>query len=156
MHGYHRQCYQRFTANLSRLKTPEEPAESSSSRPKRTPSTEKYLFSAECVFCSKDARKKVKKRHTWTTEPLSKFEFGGGDTILQAAEAKKDYDMLRKIKGYDLFACEAQFHKSCRKDYISQVTWLSSDTAQKTRQSQMKTAHSFYEFVPHMQTGHNL
>ena len=108
---------------------------------KRTPSTKKYLFSPERIFCGKDSRKKVKKGRNWTTEPLSKFEFGGGNTIVQTAKAKNDCDMLRKIKGYDLFACEAQYHKSCRKDYTRQVTWLSSDNAQKIRQSETETAH---------------
>ena len=50
---------------------------------------------------------KVKKGSSWTTQSLSKFENGGGATILETAENSNYYAMLRKIKGYILFACEA-------------------------------------------------
>ena len=32
--------------------------------------------------------KKVKKAQYWTIEPLSKFEFGGGETVIKTAESK--------------------------------------------------------------------
>ena len=37
---------------------------------------------------------------------------------IQVAEQKRDFGLLRRIKGYDLFACEAQYHRSCRSNYI--------------------------------------
>lgn len=96
MYGYHRACYQRFTGNLGRMKSSAASTGEgvSGARPRRTPSTEKYIFSAECIFCGKASRRKIKKAGSWTTKPLSKFEYGGGDTILQTAEAKNDYDMI--------------------------------------------------------------
>ena len=32
--------------------------------------------------------------------------------VFQVAEQKKDFDLLRRIKGYDPFACEAQYHRA--------------------------------------------
>ena len=40
------------------------------------------------IFCHSDGCKKVKKAYSWTTEPVSKFEFGGGETVIKTAEAK--------------------------------------------------------------------
>ena len=142
MHGYHRQCYQRFTGNLTRLKASavleEKP---STSRPKRRSSAEKYIFPPECIFCDKGGKRRVKKGSAWTTENLSKFEYGGGATILETAEHCNDFSMLRKIKGYDLFACEAQFHARCRKEYTRKPTSVSTDFALKSQQTEMEQAH---------------
>ena len=77
----------------------------------------------------------------WTTESLSKFEYGGGATVLETAENSSEYSMLRKIKGYDVFACEAQYHRSCRKEYIRKPTNLSMDFDLKLQQSDMEAAH---------------
>ena len=49
--------------------------------------------------------------------------------------------MLRKIKGYDLYACEAQYHRSCHKEYIHRPTNLSMDFDLKLQQSDMEAAH---------------
>ena len=80
---YHRDCYQRFTGNLNRLLTEESP---STSRSQRNKSNVGIIFPAECIFCDKKGRCKVKRKGVWTTEPIAKFEFGGGETVLQSAE----------------------------------------------------------------------
>ena len=43
----------------------------------------------DSMFCGKTSRKKVKQRGSWTTQPTCKFEFGGGEMVLQVAEQKK-------------------------------------------------------------------
>ena len=88
-------------------------------------------------FCGNDSKRKIKKGSIWSTESLSKFEYGGGATILEIAENSSDYYLLRKIKGYDLFACEAQYHRSCHKEYICKPTNLSIDFDLKSQQSDM-------------------
>ena len=99
LYGYHRQCCQCFTGNLHRLQASAFlEAEPSTSRPKRRSSTEKYISPPECIFCGKDSKRKIKKGSIWTTESLSKFEYGGGATILETAENSSDYYLLRKIK----------------------------------------------------------
>ena len=42
------------------------------------------------------------------TEPISRFEYDGGATVPQVAEERKDFEMLQRIIGYVLYACEAQ------------------------------------------------
>ena len=95
----------------------------------------------ECIFCGKDSKRKIKKGSIWTTESLFKFEYGGGATILETAKNSSDYYLLRKIKGYDLFACEAQYHRSCHKEYIRKPTNLSMDFDLKSQQSDMEATH---------------
>ena len=119
-HGYHRDCYQRFTMNLNRLCIPENLDQNSISQPGTSRPTrrlsedkEKFIFKPDCIFCNKSGHKKVKRHGNWTTEMTSRFEFGGGENILKVAEQNSDDNMLRRIKGYDLFACEAQYHNSC-------------------------------------------
>ena len=112
-------------------------------------SRDRFIFNADCIFCHSEGRKKIKKAKSWTTEPLSKFEFGGGETIIETAEAKQDYDLLRRIKGYDLYACEAQFHPSCRKRYTADPElWRSVDAGKKIEQQNLETSHkAAYEQV---------
>lgn len=65
-HGYHRQCYKRFTSNLERLSS----SSTSSSltetdvcrpRPPRCPSdgSEKFIFNPDCIFCHKTGKKRL-------------------------------------------------------------------------------------------------
>ena len=96
----------------------------------------------ECIFCGKDSKRKIKKGSIWTTESLSKFEYGGGATILETAENRSDYIFCsEKLKGYDLFACEVQYHRSCHKEFIRKPTNLSMDFDLKSQQSDMEATH---------------
>ena len=52
--------------------------------------THSILLVPDCIFCHSDRCKKVKKAHYWTKVPLSKFEFGGGETVIRTAEAKNN------------------------------------------------------------------
>ena len=75
-HGYHRECYQRFTIHLDRLentKENEDPMASSTkgiSRRDRTQKKDRVIFNADCIFCRKEGPKAVKKKKTWTTEGM--------------------------------------------------------------------------------------
>ena len=51
-------------------------------------------FSPRMYFCGKDSKRKIKKGSIWTTESLSKFEYGGEATILETAESSSDYYLL--------------------------------------------------------------
>ena len=54
MYGYHRECYQRFTGNMNRLKASAHLEEKPSTlRPKRRSSTKKYI-PLECIFWPAD------------------------------------------------------------------------------------------------------
>ena len=92
-YGYHRECYQKFTANLSRLKgevATDIPEQSTSTLPRARRSTqERFIFKPDCIFCRKEERKKVKSGGQWTTEYLSKFEFGGGIFCFKRCRTEK-------------------------------------------------------------------
>jgi len=142
-YGYHRDCHRRFTAHIRRPSADPD-SQPGPTRPPRLPSdeSEKYIFKSNCIFCGKDGYKKVKQGGTWTTESTCKFEFGGGDTILRVAEEKSDFDLLRRVKGYDLFSCKAQCHKSCRWSYTRDPSsWQSSNTTAVSHQTEMEAAH---------------
>ena len=50
--------------------------------------SDRFMFNPDCIFCQSDGCKKVKKAHYWPKEPLSKFEIGGGETVIRTAETK--------------------------------------------------------------------
>jgi len=82
------------------------------SRRRDSATKDSIIFKGDCIFCNREGRKEVRKKSVVSSEGLSKFEMGGGVTILRVAEEKKDEKLLRRIRGLDFFACEAQFHSS--------------------------------------------
>ena len=50
--------------------------------------SDRFMSNPYCIFCRSDGCKKAKKAHYWTLEPLSEFEFGGGETVIKIAESK--------------------------------------------------------------------
>lgn len=141
--GYHRECYQRFTSNLNRLKSPSsEAAEACHSRKhSRRESSEKIIFEQNCIFCKGYGRKKVLVKGSWTTENLSHFSHGGGETILVIAEERGDEELAKRIRGYDLFACEARYHKHCRMRYCDRSKWQSTDEEAKQKVKDLEGVH---------------
>ena len=140
-YGYHRECYQRFTMNLHRLSPSVDP-QPSTSKPKRRPSSDQVLFAPDCIFCNSEKRKKVKLKGTWTTEGLFAFEFDGWKTVLNRAEEDHDERLLRRIRGHDLFACEAKFHRSCRSKYTQNPQkWRSENEGNRTAQQELEKVH---------------
>ena len=79
---------------------------------------------------------------SWTTEALSSFEYGGGVTILREAERKSDEKLLKRIRGLDLFTCEAKYHKSCRTQYVQKPEkWRSKSDESKMLQNKLEETH---------------
>ena len=71
------------------------------------------------------------------------FEMGGWKTVLQVAEHRNDEHLLRRIRGHDLFACEAKFHQSCRIKYVQDPTkWQSSNNKAKSKQPLTEHIHT--------------
>ena len=92
--------------------------ESGPSRRSSTSSSDGIIFSPDCIFCNKTGVKKIKPKGVWTSENVSRFEFGGGKAVQDAALRKNDQRLYCRIADFDLFACEAVYHKLCRKDYL--------------------------------------
>ena len=55
------------------------------SRRSSTLSSDGKLFSPDCIFCNKTGSKKIKSKGVWTPENVSRFEFGGGKAVQDAA-----------------------------------------------------------------------
>jgi len=120
--GYHQWCYQRFTQNLHRLVGSGKTGSTGSSldgKSKRRESLEKTIFKPDCIFCNKDGKIYVRKQGTKTKEGTSSFERDGWRTVVNTAEENRHKWLLRRIRGYDLFAAEAQYHPKCRKQYTA-------------------------------------
>ena len=113
-HGYHRDCYQRFTKNLNRLKTQQTTQEEPRKSGRTSGASESIIFKPDCIFCNKVGRKTVKLHGTRTTEATTLFEKEGWTTVIDTAEKNKDEQFLKRIRGFDLFACEAHYHPSCK------------------------------------------
>jgi hypothetical protein len=63
-------------------------------------------------------------------------------TVQRIAQEKHDEHLLTRIRGVDLFACEAQYHPSCRNKYSQNPEkWRSKDEDSKERQSHTEKAH---------------
>ena len=87
-HGYHRDCYWRFTKNLDSLKSSTEDSETiQQSRTSGRSSTafEKVILKLDCIVCNREGQKKVKEKGVWTTEATAVFECKGRKTVLEIA-----------------------------------------------------------------------
>lgn len=143
-HGYHRDCYQRFTKNLDRLGTLEVETASSSGVSRRSSNkwNDGIIFNQDCIFCNKIEKIKVKREGSWTYEGLTKFKFGGGSSIQVTAAENNDFELLRRIQDIDLFSKEAMFHPNCRKSYMRDPTaWRSNSKENIDNQRQLESAH---------------
>ena len=125
-YGYHRQCYQRFNANLDRLTGFEPSTASCSSRhhsPRKLPSTADVgtgslgLFPPECIFCEKLER----KVHDKTERPVKfaswKHKGSAWQHIGPQALALGRMRLHRMVQDTDLHAVEAQCHLNCRDNF---------------------------------------
>ncbi|KAL4238786.1 hypothetical protein ACF0H5_003493 [Mactra antiquata] len=117
--GYHGDCYQNFIRNVRRLKRDVCIAGTSKDFQvtRRGASSDKVaLFSKDCIFCNKEGHIGVKKSGSWTSEANKKFQSESWQTVVEHAKSKGDEKLLLRIRDVDLFAAEAHFHPSCRKD----------------------------------------
>ena len=123
-YGYHRKCYQRFM-NV-KAKPTNESVSIEQERPKRQDS-EGPIFRPNCIFCDKFNHRKIKRKGVDFYDPLKSFG-EDSENIVSLATAKNDDKLLHRIKGFDLVACQAKFHHSCKANY-SQVPskWQSQD-----------------------------
>ena len=131
------------TMNLGRLKAIQvAEVECGPSRRSPTSSSDGIIFSPDCIFCDKTGLKKIKSKGVWTSENVSRLEFGGGKAV-HAALQKIFQNLYCRIPGLDLFACAAVYHKSCRRDYlIDQAVGRSKDEELRKQQQELEEAHS--------------
>ena len=146
-HGHHRDCYQKFTSNLSRLseETPNQPENSPRCSQRNTGVKENIIFNPDCIFCNKEGKISVKEKGYKTTQGVSKFDRNGGPKVHQHAENINDVKLLTRIRGYNLFSCEAKYHKACREKFFNKKrdpsSWRSDDPERCAAQAELEQAH---------------
>ena len=63
-------------------------------------------------------------------------------SVLETAENKSDEKLLRRIRGFDFFACEASFHSSCYRRYQRSPThWGSANEENERGQDDFEESH---------------
>ena len=126
-YGYHRQCYQRFHANLNRLKTSETSPETSVSGRHHSPrklssavGADVCLFPPECIFCENLEIKASGK----TERPINFASWKYKDSAWQQIEHQAlELGKIRlhsEVLGKDLHAEEAQCHPYCRDKFFTE------------------------------------
>ena len=65
------------------------------------------------------------------------------DNIHDAAQILGDNEMLAKISGVDLKAKEAQYHHSCRKNYLSKAAYKKSKEKNVTSERKIRHENAF-------------
>ena len=88
-------------------------------------------------------KRKGKRKLKWRVVGRQKETFGLNMMVgwLQGiAQEKHDEHLLTRIRGVDLFTCEAQYHTSCRNKYCQiPEKWRSKYEDSKERQIQIAT-----------------
>ena len=126
---WHHTCYQSYTS-VTNLKyaQPMLPADNltvasnshdvqgSSSGNRLRSSTPVFDWSL-CLFCQCKSHKKNKRMYNIST-------FNASKKILDAANAKEDFDMIARIGDVDLIAMKARYHNSCRAQYTSKTNLM--------------------------------
>lgn len=120
---YHSNCYRNYTA-VKRPSAESDQSKLLSNKPKtrRTgsmpDSDAKGLLKGSCIFCLV-VRKTVNKK----VEPLSDCLTRDGCESICAAAPKSSNERVKALvrTGVDLIAKEAQYHKSCRREFFREV-----------------------------------
>ncbi len=142
-HGYHRQCYQKFTNAISvekRKKSCEATLQTETKRPRQSGEFSGGLFLKICMICKSDGTKKVKneRQKIKVIQTISACE-----KMILAAELHNDEEMRLAVSGEDLIAKEFRYHEKCYKDY----TRICSKSTQKViNEDDVSTSVNFGDF----------
>ena len=144
--GYHRQCYRKFSRHLDRLAVSSndtsEDLESKKPIPRNIQSGDKIKFTKTCIFCTRSFSKTIKIRGLKTSEKLTGFRRNSWQKVVEHADARNDEKLLKRIRGYDLYASEAKFHSTCRTSYMNNTKkWKSLNEEAKMSQSKLEEVH---------------
>lgn len=111
---YHSKCFSSFCAVQKRRSPSEDPAESLISDSSLEPVSIRESLEDKCLFC----RKKRLRKSTSSENLSMSLTTEGSKSILSAAERHGDTRILEL--GEELIAEQAQYHSSCRRNYIRQ------------------------------------
>ena len=138
--GYHRQCYNDFTAIRKISKESTEPLTSKTqvlrSNVEHPSTSSSGVFQKECIFCNSITKSLGKGRR----ESLGSCETENAEqSIRNAVEILHDELILAKIAGIDMKAKEVKYHHSCRKAYLNKAKI--AETNESKVKSQRSSTH---------------
>lgn len=169
--GYHRRCYQSYTniVNISRMEAATPTIKTTS------PATESMESQSANETCNETASKRIHRSHASTfdiqkciicqkiksmrkkggrgAEPLTQnISEYGSQSLLRAAEIRKDENVLLHLRGQDCIACEVKYHRTCYKNYTreKQLSKLEAEncaTEDKECNSYTKAFSKVQEYV---------
>ena len=145
--GYHRRCYQEFTAHLDRLQVAPRKMHHSPRKNKSAAASPVKFPTDECIFCEKKEIRINRK----TQRPTHNFRMkkeSGWKKIESMAETLQNTrsSLYRKIKGVDLYAANAHYHEFCYRrfyrDYNNLNQRVKKKTEPETKRAHKAAAHS--------------
>ena len=134
--GYHSECYKSFTKNAERFKVQlskfSSTVKAARSPRKSAPLGSLNLFPAECIFCDKIQRKVKGRTENCQTFPVfkknKKVKEESWREIEPRAIKMNLNRLVRKVKGEDLFAKRAMYHKSSFKEFgLKYINYLKTE-----------------------------
>ena len=127
---WHKSCYASYTSvrNLCRtecgITNEDMPGPLSFPQTRKSHTLTNWLL---CVFCQQAKCK-------WERETSQVLTTQVYDTLMKAAQHRKDEMMLQRIFGEDLIALEAKYHRNCYKKYTSVASCSQTDEMEETLQ----------------------
>ena len=151
--GYHPSCHKNYTAvkrTKESLTSDDEPATKNTCTETRRRSTipksdEQGMLNGACIFCGKSR----KKKNEGDGPRLKVATIAGCETLCQRATFSKN-ELIKSLvrNGVDLIAKEAEYHKSCRVQFLKETDDQNKSTEERSCQSCHKMAFaSFLSFI---------
>ena len=150
---WHGKCYQSYTStrNLSFVKPnplshpSSSPLDEVNEAPDERISRSKVDWGL-CIFCQK-------RKHHGFKDLCNVCTFGACKTIEDAAELRGDEVMMIRIKGVDLIAAEAKYHKSCHSQYVSKSNLKQQIFKESNLQEESLYSKAFQTIASDIQEG---
>ena len=143
-HGYHLNCWRRFTTLPASLKKEQEKQSQESIKPKRLRSstnlpatTSTGVFERVCLFCNKKDRKFKGQKQKLSCSSTSNME---KNTRLYATYLG-DEEMLLKIREEDFVSKEVVYHGICSTEYKNKYQAMKAQNSAADKQKQTSAWH---------------
>lgn len=149
-HGFHRQCYQKFTNAVSVLKRKSSIADVSEKRQRRSGQFGSVLFPKICMKCKSSNYITVKGKKQ---QPKNLTTLSACEQVKKAATLQHDEVMLLIVANEDLIAREFKMHERCYRDYTRICTKETAQTSTAASNNDDDDSDSRFqrlcEFVEH-------
>eukprot|EP00794_Sanderia_malayensis_P004459 gene4459-5052_t len=144
-HGFHRQCYQKFTNAISVLKRKSTITEVSKKRQRRSAQFSSVLFPNHCMKCKSSNNVTVKGKKQ---QPKNLTTLSACEQVKKAAALHHDEEILLIVTNEDF-----KMHEKCYRDYTrvctKEKTQTSTATSNDNDEDSSVRLQCLFEFVQH-------